>query len=434
MISTTRPPMSSSRDALIVAVLGPASFGVAAAVGHGARAMGQAAALAPALFLGGAALAAPTLYLATSVGGGQVSAEQVARATLSSLGTVGTLLLGFALPAAYFSVTLKTALAPALLVTVLAAAGMAGVLTTLVRTLQTEKSDRVRLFATAWVVVAVLMGGRLLSTLGRTAGLWSLAMAQTWDSPVDDTAASADLSPAPPASSALGLVEELLRDPSRFVSRIEDEEPAAATVRSLLGIIVVTGALFGGAVGMFRGGIQTLYCATKVPLVLLVTLAVAAPAFLGIARATRTQISPRGLILLTLGASARFGLVLAGLAPVVWLLEGVAGYHRMILATVVACAVAGCMAAGLLFRGLSRAKGSGGLAGIAIVVVFAIVGGHSSWLLRPFVVRPRTEQVPFLRPVESDLASSVGKSTRSAAGVYDTVIESIPATRREKGE
>lgn len=408
-------PLPSARDSFLIALLGPAAFGAAAALGHGAKAMARGAGLAPALFLGGAALAAPTLYLATSLGGGRVSADQVGRATLSSLGSVGTLLLGLAVPAAYFSVTLHTPLAPALLVGILALAGTTGVLTTLVRALDEERSDTVRFFCTGWVVIALLMGGRLLSTLGKTAGLWGLAMAQTWDS---NAAVLAVPSKGPLPSPALVLVEELLRDPTRFIDRL-DETQSPALVRSLLGIIAVTGAIFGAAVGMFRGGIQTLYCATKVPLVLLVTLAVSAPAFLAVARATRTEISARGLIGLTLGASARFGLVLAGLAPVVWLCEGVAGYHRMILATVLACVIAGCMAGGLLFRGLARAKGHGALAGLCIVGIFAIVGGHSSWMLRPFVVRPRTEHVPFLRPVESDLASSVGKSTRSAAGLYD---------------
>jgi hypothetical protein len=279
-------------------------------------------------------------------------------------------------------------------------------------------------------------------------------MAQTWDSSLtpslaadaDETTSSVPPAAPPPVaaprvavddgqapSPALALVEELLRDPSRFIDRVEDV-PTPQLAQALLGIIAVTGALFGAAVGMFRGGIQTLYCATKVPLVLIVTLAVSAPAFLAIARATRTEISARGLIVLTLGASARFGLVLAGLAPVLWLCEGVVGYHRMILATVVACAVAGCMAGGLLFRGLSRAKGHGALAGIGIVTVFALVGGHSSWMLRPFVVRPRTEHVPFLRPVESDLASSVGKSTRSAAGLYDTLADELPRSRSVESE
>ena len=49
-----------------------------------------------------------------------------------------------AVPAAYFSVTLHTSLAPTLLVSILALAGTTGVLTTLVRTLEHERSDTAR--------------------------------------------------------------------------------------------------------------------------------------------------------------------------------------------------------------------------------------------------------------------------------------------------
>jgi hypothetical protein len=254
-------------------------------------------------------------------------------------------------------------------------------------------------------------------------------------------ASSADDAATPRRPSPLVLVEELLREPTRFLNRLDrtgagqhadGDTPELA--RSLVAVVALTGALFGGAVGMFRGGIQTAYCATKVPLVLLVTLAVSAPAFLGLARATRTDISARGLVLLALGACARFGLVLAGLAPVLWLLETSMGYHRMIIATVLACAVAGATAGSLLFRGLARARGNGGLAGIGAVLVFALVGGHASWMLRPFVVRPRTEHVPFLRPVESDLAASVAQSTRSAAEIYDTAVQRTDPRRRPAGQ
>lgn len=242
----------------------------------------------------------------------------------------------------------------------------------------------------------------------------------------------------------LVLVEELLREPGQFLHRLDRlGQPTRAEradradartpelARSLVAVVTLTGALFGAAIGMFRGGIQTFYCATKVPLVLLVTLAVSAPAFFGLARATRTDISPRGLVLLSLGACARFGLVLAGLAPVLWLLETSMGYHRMIIATVLACIVAGVTAGSLLFRGLARARGNGALAGVGAVLIFALVGGHASWMLRPFVVRPRTEHVPFLRPVESDLAASVATSTRSAAELYDTATKRVDPRRYE---
>src|SRR5262249_33109229 len=129
------------------------------------------------------------------------------------------------------------------------------------------------------------------------------------------------------------------------------------------------------------------------------------------------SMSARSVIVLTLGASARLALVLAGLAPVVWLFNGWLGYHSVVLTIVALCCIAGGAAASLLFRGLSRA----GSAALAFVAVYAIVGGQTAWLLRPFVVRPRTEHVPFVRSIEGDLVHSVRTSVRSAAGIYDAV-------------
>jgi hypothetical protein len=51
--------------------------------------------------------------------------------------------------------------------------------------------------------------------------------------------------------------------------------------------------------------------------------------------------------------------------------------------------------------------------------VYAAVGGQTSWMFRPYLVRPQTQHVPFMRAVEGDLADSVRMTARSAAGIYD---------------
>ena len=47
-----------------------------------------------------------------------------------------------------------------------------------------------------------------------------------------------------------------------------------------------------------------------------------------------------------------------------------------------------------------------------------VVGAQTGWLLRPFVARPRAE-VSFVRPVESDVFSSLHTAFDSARGRYD---------------
>jgi hypothetical protein len=216
----------------------------------------------------------------------------------------------------------------------------------------------------------------------------------------------------------IAMVEILIRSPARFLEEVHDPD-LLPLVRTLLGTIVLGAGAFGAVVGTFRGGIQVGYCAVKVPLLLVGTLAVCMPSFIGLARAFGTGIPAREAVAVSLGAAARFALVLAGLAPVVWLAEGVTSYHQSALLITAVCALAGVSASGLLFRGLSRLRGSGVLAGLAFVAVFGVVGAQTSWLLRPFLVRPRTVSVPFLRGIEGDLFDAVRGSARSAAGVYD---------------
>ena len=230
---------------------------------------------------------------------------------------------------------------------------------------------------------------------------------------------------APPADDAepgrddFAFIQDLLRRPAAFIDRLRTDD-AAQLVRSLVLTVVLAGAAFGAVVGAYRGGVQIAYCAIKIPLVLLAALVISVPAMVAIARATGNTLGGRDVIALTLGASARFALVLGGMAPVVWLANGMLGYHDAVLAVVGIATMAGLAAAALLFRGLRSGGKLGWLAGLGFIAVYAAVGGQASWMFRPYLVRPQTQSVPFMRHVEGDLADAVRMTTRSAAGIYDT--------------
>lgn len=221
---------------------------------------------------------------------------------------------------------------------------------------------------------------------------------------------------------AIARLELLLRDPDGFLTALDRAESSrdanaamASLTRVLVGAVTVGAGLFGAIVGAHRGGLQVLYCAVKVPLILLVTLVVCAPAFIALARAAKLPLGSRSVIALALGSCARFALVLVGLAPFVWLMEGwELGYHRVILSVVAVCALAGVAAGRLLFKGLARAGGAGTRVGLAFVAVFAVVGAQTSWIMRPYVVRPRTESAPFVRSLEGDFLQALGTTARSA--------------------
>jgi hypothetical protein len=222
---------------------------------------------------------------------------------------------------------------------------------------------------------------------------------------------------------AVACLDLLLRDPDGFLRGLEvssgddgDHASLSALARTLLGAVGVAAGVFGAVVGAHRGALQALYCTVKIPLVLLVTLAVCTGPVVACTRAADLPLRARSVIALALASCARFALVLLGLAPFVWLMEGWSlGYHRVILAVVAVCAVAGVFAARLLFGGLARGGASGIRVGLAFVTVFALVGAQTSWILRPYVVRPRTEHIPFVRALEGDFLDALRTSARSAA-------------------
>src|SRR5262245_20251893 len=76
---------------------------------------------------------------------------------------------------------------------------------------------------------------------------------------------------------ALREVDQLLRDRAAVLRRA-DENDLGGLARAVLLTIGASGAVFGAAIGAYRGGVQILYAAMKLPLAILLTAAVCAPA------------------------------------------------------------------------------------------------------------------------------------------------------------
>jgi ABC-type transport system involved in multi-copper enzyme maturation permease subunit len=127
--------------------------------------------MAPALFVGGAALALPPLYMFGTLLGGQSSLSQIVGRLSGTLASVSLALLGLAAPAAYLSVTLRTTLGPLLLVLASIVVGTAGVAAVLRESLDAEPAPRPRAALLGWGAFALALGGRLLWSIARTRGL-----------------------------------------------------------------------------------------------------------------------------------------------------------------------------------------------------------------------------------------------------------------------
>lgn len=233
---------------------------------------------------------------------------------------------------------------------------------------------------------------------------------------------------APPTSSAPdarrtgpALIDQLLRDRGAILARIASGREHAAITRTMAVTIAVAMAIVGATLGCYRGGVQIGYAAIKLPAVLLGTAALSAPALTSIGAALGRRARLSGDLALVITALAFGALLLAACTPLILLARAVElPYHRMFLCTVGMFALAGVASLRMIAQALARETGPGRTTALlGMCVVFALVGGQLAWALRPYLVRPRTPDVPFVRDVEGSLFDAISGAVRSARGIYD---------------
>jgi hypothetical protein len=207
------------------------------------------------------------------------------------------------------------------------------------------------------------------------------------------------------------LINRLLRSPAEVAQDCRDDRDLAAIARTALIVILVGAAVFGAVVGSWHAGPQIAYAAVKMPLVMMGTLVLCAPAFYAVAAVFGRAWSFRAVVSLALVAGARFALVLLATAPALWLAINLGSpYHVTKLVAALAYGLAGLAALVLLVRGLG--DGPGKNVTIALfITTFLMVGGQSAWILRPYLGTPGQAEVAFLtRDREGGLAVQLLKS------------------------
>ena len=231
--------------------------------------------------------------------------------------------------------------------------------------------------------------------------------------------------PAVGVPRSLGTIDMLLRDRETMLARIRAGTNTPAILKTMVATIAITMAIVGAALGSYRGGLQIAFAAAKLPLVLLGTAALSAPALTAIGRAVgRRSFFAQDLALVM--TSLAFGaLLLVAGTPLILLGRAVdLTYHQMILMTVSLFGIAGLAALQLMIHAISienlRTGAPSGwkTAVMGLVIVFVTIGGQLSWALRPYILRPRTQDIPFVRAKEGSLFDAITGAFQSARGVY----------------
>jgi hypothetical protein len=225
----------------------------------------------------------------------------------------------------------------------------------------------------------------------------------------------------PLAHSTADWLDALLRHPLRLIDGFATGAAGHGVARLLVGVVLAGGAAFGGAVGLFHGGWQIAAAAIKVPLVLLLTACVVAPTLTTLRRSLQGAGHWQRDLGLVLACLARAGLVQLALAPLLILGSAVTkqSYHESVLVVAGSFALSAAAALWLFARVLWRDAAGARLtlAGI-FLTVFCLVLAQLAWAGRPYLVRPRDPDPPFLRAVEGSPWQALEGSLRSARGDY----------------
>jgi MFS family permease len=216
------------------------------------------------------------------------------------------------------------------------------------------------------------------------------------------------------------LIDQLLRDRDAMIARIQRGTELRHIMRTMVATIAVAMAIVGATLGSYRGGVQIAFAAIKLPLVLLGTAALSAPALsaIGAALGRRSRVAVD--LALVMSALAFGALLLAACTPLVLLGRALdVEYHRMILLVVCMFSIAGIASLRMIVHALAIEAAPGWrTAVVGLCTIFALVGGQLAWALRPYLVRPREQQIVFVRSVEDSLVESIMNVMQSAQGNY----------------
>jgi len=114
------------------------------------------------------------------------------------------------------------------------------------------------------------------------------------------------------------VVAAILRAPGAFVRDLKSEKNLAGYATSLVLTTFLFSAAYGAILGMFQPGLQTLFAAAKLPIVVLGTALLCTPTFYVFNGILGSKFTFRQTLAAVLFLSASIALVLVAFAPITW--------------------------------------------------------------------------------------------------------------------
>jgi len=202
------------------------------------------------------------------------------------------------------------------------------------------------------------------------------------------------------------IVELLIKRRELFLKDLmEEKQLRAYFVNSHLAIVIFS-AIYGATMGFYAGGLQIIYDAIKIPLLLLISLYITVPSYYVLSSLLGGKINFRQMFVLLLSCLTVMSVVLLALVPVdLFFILTTANatyttYAFLVLLNIAIFALAGLFALAYLLKGFTTVYSGAEwtLAFLIGSIIFMFVGTQLAWVLRPyFHYYPE-----FVRPVEKN--------------------------------
>ena len=194
-----------------------------------------------------------------------------------------------------------------------------------------------------------------------------------------------------------------IRDRDTIYENIKDEKNLRSYAIVATTSTLVFGALYGAVMGVYAGGIQILYDAIKIPMLLLIALYVSLPTYYVLNGILGGELSLRQMAVLFMVSVTVMAIMMIAFLPVTLFFtlttpeRTFATYAFTVLLNVLFFALAGLTAVSYLLNGFSRIHGENKKWVPAMMIgslVLAFVGTQLAWVLRPYF----HVSLEFLRP------------------------------------
>ena len=184
-----------------------------------------------------------------------------------------------------------------------------------------------------------------------------------------------------------------IRDREAVYKNVKNETNLREYAITAILATIISAALYGAVMGLYAGGIQILYDAVKIPLLLLISLFVSLPTFYVLNVILGGELSLRQMAVLFMISMTIMSVMMIAFLPVTLFFtlttpeRTFAAYGFTVLLNVLFFALSGLTAVSYLLNGFNRIHGENKKWVPAMMIgsaVLAFVGTQLAWVLRPY--------------------------------------------------